>query len=316
MNREKEQVNGAAFDIAADWLSFSLPHAFGGGVQVDKADDVYVHVLQRWPELKITDELREVSRPPYKAVFKLAIGGQVLFSELVAHILVEIQGQGCRALEDSGDFYAVATRAVGQAMNITRFDVAVDFETDTDPEVFAKSRGKRWKAFGVMESETGKTAYVGAPKSARRARVYRYTEPHERAHLLRVEMVMKKPRANGAVKAYLNTGPADYAAAAGKAFGWHHPLWDFRSTATIEAWTPDRGSASTLRWIHKAVIPALGRLYETGVLPNEHSIWRLLADVTALEMPEQAETDPPLLIGGSKVFDPPSSILPLPGLET
>jgi hypothetical protein len=246
MVQDSMQSDGAAYDIAADWLSFSLSHPFGGGGQVHKADDVYVNILHNWPELQITDQLREVSRPPYKAVFKLAIGGQVLFSELVSHILIEVQGQGCRALEESGQFFAVAARAVEEAINITRFDLAVDFETDTDPEVFAKSRGKRWKAFGVMESETGKTAYVGAPKSSRRARVYRYTEPHERSHLLRVEMVMKKPRAVGAVEAYLHTGPADYAAAAGKVFGWYHPLWAFTSDATIAAWTPERGSASTL----------------------------------------------------------------------
>ncbi|MCK4958113.1 MAG: hypothetical protein KAT00_01910 [Planctomycetes bacterium] len=315
MSNDAEKKNSVAFDIAADWLSFSLPHPFGGGEEVNKADDVYTNIYLRWPELKITRELREVSRPPYKAVFKLGIGGQVLFSELVAHILIEIQGAGCRTLEDSGDFYAVATRAIAQAMNITRFDLAVDFETDTDPEVFAKSRGQRWKAFGTMESETGKTAYVGAPKSARRARVYRYATPHERAHLLRVEMVMKKPRAVGAVLAYLHNGPAEYAAMAGNAFGWHHPLWNFTSKDKITAWSPERGSASTLRWIRNAVIPSLSRLYETGVLPNEHSIWAAIAEVTPLLLPEPAENDPPLLIGGSKSFDPPSSTLPLPGVE-
>lgn len=305
----------APFDIAADWLSFSLPHPFGGGDPGDKANDVHGGISARWPELQITDQLSEVSRPPYKAVFKLAIGGQVLFSELVPHILVEIQGKGCRALEDSGDFYAVATRAVAAAMNITRFDIAVDFESDMDPEVFAKSRGTRWKAFGIMESETGKTAYVGAPKSARRARVYRYAPPHERSHLLRVEMVMKKPRASGAVVAYLDNGPMAYAAMAGNVFGWQHPLWNFRSDKKIEAWTPERGRASTLRWLHKAVIPSLARLHETGVLPAGHPIWALIAEASPLEVAELPEDGPPLLIGGSKVFEPSSSNLPLPGVE-
>lgn len=307
--------SGLPFDIAADWLSFSLPHAYGGGVQGAKANDVHGGMSSRWPELKVTDELREVSRAPYNAVYKLAIGGQVLFSELVPHVLIEIQGAGCRALENSGDFYAIATRALSQSINITRFDIAVDFEADTDPEIFIKCRGKRWKATSVMISETGKTAYVGAPKSARRARVYRYAPPHERAHLIRVEMVAKKPRAVGAVEAYLHSGPTDYAAMCGAAFGWYHPLWCFTSEEKIAAWTPERGSASTLMWIRKAVIPSLSRLHETGVLPAEHTIWRLLAEVTPLEMPELSEQTPPLLIGGLKSFNPPVSNHPLPGLD-
>lgn len=315
MTDQSEVYTGLPYDIAADWLSFSLHHAFGGGKQGDKANDVHGGISARWPELQITDQLSEVSRAPYNAVFKLEIGGQVLFSELVPHILVEIQGAGCRELENRGDFYAVATRAVSQAINITRFDIAVDFEADTDPEIFIKSRGKRWKATSVMQSETGITAYVGAPKSARRARVYRYAEPHERSHLIRVEMVMKKPRAVGAVVAYLDNGAAEYAAMCGASFGWHHPLWQFTNDKKIEAWTPERGSASTLRWIRNAVIPSLSRLHETGVLPADHPLWRLLAEVTPLDLPELAENDPPLLIGGSKSFEPPVSDQSLPGLE-
>ena len=179
----------------------------------------------------------------------------------------------------------------------------------------SKSRGTRWKAFGIMESETGKTAYVGAPKSARRARVYRYAPPHERAHLLRVEMVMKKPRASGAVEAYLNNGPAGYAAMAGNVFGWQHPLWNFQSDEKIASWIPERGRASTLRWIHKAVIPSLSRLHETGVLPAGHPIWALIAEVSPLELGDQVPENPPPSYRGVEMFEPPSSNLSFPGLE-
>jgi len=313
---EPKNSTPVPFEILADWLSFSLHHAFGGGVPGDKANDVHGGISSRWPELKITDELREVNRHPYKAVFKLGVGGQVLFSELEKHLLIELHGTGCQALEKSNEFYAVATRAISQAINITRFDIAIDFETELDPEVFAKSRGGRWKAFTIMQSETGKTCYVGAPTSARRARVYRYAEPHERSHLMRVEMVMRKPRASGALSAYLDNGPAEYAAIAGAVFGWHHPLWNFSSTQKMEAWTPERGSASTLRWIHNAVIPSLRRLYETGVLPNEHSIWLKIADACPLTSPPLAEDDPPILTGGSEVSEPSLLNSLLPGFTT
>lgn len=281
----------ANFDIACDWLSWSIKRPLSDSPGM-AAGGIRDHILSAYPELRLK-HLQDTARAPYKAHFELGVGGMAMFSHLLTHALVEVTGRGCRALENNGDFYALATRIVSNplVLNITRFDLAVDFETNTDPEAFANMRSERFKSGGVMESETGKTCYVGSPSARKRARVYRYNPPHDRSHLLRVEMVFKKGVAAEALSQYLTLGPVAFAAAAGNSFGWHHSDWCFDSDEKIKGWRPETGDAGTLRWIRNAVIPALKKLHESPDFPDSHEIWRLLAENTPLDFTPDTSDD-------------------------
>lgn len=272
-----------SYDIAPDWLSFSMPIAIHP-TEAQAFDAVHRALIYTWPELAIPDTLTEKARAPYKASIELTNGGRVMFNHLLNHFLIEVSGKGCRHLHDSGQFAQVATRALKSAINITRFDVAVDLQTDTDPEQFATQRSGRFAAHGLMESDTGKTYYVGAPTGRRRARVYRYYPPHDRSHLLRVEMVARKGLAQEALKSWLSSAPEEYASRAGASYGWEHGDWRFDTNAPpIRDWRPETGDANTLRWLMKAVLPAVERMYRDGSLPLGHPFWVRLSTLGPLD---------------------------------
>jgi len=278
-----------AFDIAADWLSWSIvrPICSDPGTAIEGIRD---HIQVNYPELELSPNLEDKARPPYKAQFQLGIGGVVMFSHLQPHALIEITGRGCRHLENTGDFRALATRVLNRALNITRFDLAVDLETDTMPTAFVKMRNEsRFKAAGEMRSETGITCYIGAPTGRRRARVYRYYPPHDRAHLLRVEMVHKKGLAGQALADYTRLDPVEFAAACGNSYGWNHSDWNFQSDKKITDWRPETGDAGTLKWLNDAVVPALEKLHKSPEFPDDHPIWRLIANNSPLELPTPDE---------------------------
>jgi hypothetical protein len=270
------------FDIKADWLSFTLRRPIGGGegVALESARNI---IQYRYPELQLTAEPAR-GRSPYEQALRLGVGGLLFFGATVPHCLNEISGKGCRALEDSGDFYALATRALSNALNITRFDLAVDFETRLDPEEFIAYRSARFKTQSVIQSETGKTCYVGSAAARQRVRVYRYYPPHDRSHLMRVEFVAKKGQAEQALRQYLDTGPEALAAAWGNTFGFDHPLWEFTSRDKVQGWRPETGDANTLRWVRQAVIPALRKLYEEGDITENHTLWDEIAEDLPLEV--------------------------------
>ncbi len=315
MISDAEMNGGVAFDIACDWLSFSIPVPIGGGGEFEHAQFVNFLIHHQFPEFGIEKMSNTHRRGVYKDAFRLSIGGLVLFSFLQPHALVEITGKGCRTLENRGEFAATAQHALEQCLNITRFDLAVDFETDLSPGHFTAEKGGRWKAGATDYSETGITEYVGAHKSERRAKVYRYYPPHERAHLLRCEMTYtKKGGAYDAVRDYLELPREEFAARMGNSFGWSHPVWCFESDEKIKNWRPETGSASTLRWLRKAVIPSLERLYAEGILDENHPLWAEIAEVLPLDYAPNEET-PPGLTGGSKSLNPLSSTIPLPGIK-
>jgi len=122
------------------------------------------------------------------------------------------------------------------------------------------------RSSGYQKSETGETCYVGSQKSDRYARVYRYNEPHPRAHLLRIEHVFRKDYAKLVAKQCVNADVADVAAAAGKAFGWAHPVWDVQAIqdCDISLVGERRDDGKTVYWLVNSCAPAFKRLVETG----------------------------------------------------
>lgn len=237
------------------------------------------------PHLKVKNETPTGGRAPYNASFTILPGGRFFYSDKIAvrTATLELEGKPCQRLWADGHFADVVQHLQDYGKRFTRFDVAVDIETDTTPAAFAAVRSSRFETLGAFDSATGQTRYVGSQASSRFARVYRYNEPHERAHLLRIEMVFKKPDADQAVIDFLTMGPAAFAAAAGNIYQWGHEDWDMTSTERIKSWRPEKGRASTLRWLRTQVIPALDDLYSTEVLDDSHPIWREISEVTPMQ---------------------------------
>jgi len=249
-----------AIDACIDWLSFSIKYLPDA---TDVASGILSMVLIEWPQLEIERIATEQSRKPYTHSYKLGVGGRVFFNptnQNVNHYLIEIEGRGCRQLHDTGDLFVMADSILRRSWNITRFDLAVDIETETLPAVFAAERSPRWTTTKEIKSLTGQTYYVGSDAGDRYARVYRYYPPHERSHLLRVEMIHKKRSAREAFEHYLHNAPGDTAAVAGNSYKWQHPDWTPHAPGKIKSWRPNEGKAGTLRWLRTQVMPAIRAL--------------------------------------------------------
>jgi len=268
--------------ISCDWLSVSLP------VLPEKTDNDGYRRLNivalidsaAFGAIQVGETMPR-GRKPYSASAKLMREGvhvgMVFYGHKMPHCVVEITGRGCQKLESDGVFWLVASDLSNRSINVTRFDLAVDLETDISPGEFAAMRGKRWKTTNHIKSETGETFYIGSKSSERQCKVYRYYPPHERAHLLRVEVTVNKSLAWRVLDRYINdeTDPDHVSLARDMAasFEFSHELWKLDGGTAIKSWRPDTGKAGTKKWITNVVVPCLERLRATGEIPEDDRVW-------------------------------------------
>jgi len=182
------------------------------------------------------------------------------------HILVELPGTACQALKDDGLIDQVIAGAAG---HMTRLDVAVDIPGGCSPEEFvAAGYNQRFKSHAEIISESGSTEYVGSMKSERYSRVYRYSAPHPRAGVLRIETVLRSVYAKAAAEEYAQVGLIDLAAECGNTFGWLHPTWQPGSLTAgkLKSTRADRHEPGRVRWLHKVVAPALVKASREGLI--------------------------------------------------
>lgn len=212
---------------------------------------------------------RERSRAPYTDAWELANSGVALYaSQALAHCCVEISGTGCERI--------IKLDAMGEVLRAvcdrtTRIDIASDIETSTKPLEFVEViKHERMRASGHQLSETGETCYVGSQKSDRYARVYRYFNPHPRAHLLRIEHVFRKDYAKQVASACVSGDLQSVAAACGDVFGWGHVVWNTGDASPVDlrGVGSDRKSSNTVHWLISACAPAFKRLVSTGQIED------------------------------------------------
>lgn len=208
---------------------------------------------------------RERSRAPYTDAWELTDAGISLYaSPALSHCCIEISGSGCERL-----IRLNATMDVIKAVSdrCTRIDIACDIETETSPIDFVEAvTHERMRASGTQISETGITCYVGSQKSDRYARVYRYSKPHPRSHLLRVEHVFRKDYAKSIAEACVSSdlgGVANYAA---KVFGWGHPDWQTDTIVMVDSGivSPSRKAGNTIHWLITSASPAFRKAVKAG----------------------------------------------------
>lgn len=206
-------------------------------------------------------------RKPHSVSRWAADNGIAVFANAkLPHFLVEISGRGCEALRQVGQLENVLIEI---ANRVTRIDIACDMECDTDPQAFANRRDKgRFKSAGLERSATGTTVYVGARKSNRWAKVYRYNEPHPRHLLLRAEHTFKGEDGKAAADYLIANGYDCMAQQCGAIWGWKHPSWDLApATATeLTAHRADRNDSKTVYWVYDTIGPLLARLSNEGSL--------------------------------------------------
>lgn len=264
-----------------DWITFTMPVSYNLILPdgTSTGDDYATAIEQAWFTMFDIETLgrafggdwikQEKSRAPYSDAWKADSFGLTLYAGVsLNHCCVEISGQGCERLIQENLLERVLDCAKAR---ITRIDIACDIETSIRPSDFVEKVGhKRMRSSGRQISASGETEYVGSKTSERFARVYRYNEPHPRAHLLRVEHVFHKKYAKVVSQAILSDGVDNVARAAGKAFGWVHHVWDATDhrVPDLSIVSTERNAGKTVFWLVSSVAPAFKRLCEDGTISD------------------------------------------------
>ena len=258
--------------IKIDWLSFSIPMDTS---KMETEQDAPAQVitslehlqpnLPEWLSMGDEYEVRN-GRAPYRTSWHRADGGLTVFSHpVLSHALIEISGRGCDRLQTSATLEQVLSAVTSR---ITRIDIACDILTNERPKEWAEDRHiGRFTSHSYVTSESGQTFYVGAKTFDRYARVYRYSAPHERSHLLRVEYVIKAENAKIMADAILSQGMRPVVASLWDTFGWNRGKDDLDPTAAeIATYRPDRREGKTLFWLADTIAPLLARLHKEAVI--------------------------------------------------
>lgn len=260
-------------DAKIDYLSFTLPLNLSGAGHSAEADDAIVARCAA-AGLDAFMDVLSMGKPERRGGRKLygcglffaAEGVNIWFGGVANHVLFEVSGTGCQVLRDHDALLATLQAVQGRT---SRLDVAVDLPDAGKPEDFvSKKKENRFRVTETQDTDTGWTQYVGSRKSDRFARVYLYREPHPRAGVLRVEHVLRGDFAKDAAEAILRGSLVDFVAILGNTWGWQHPRWQPEKVTDgkLRAKRHDKEDASTLRWLMKAVVPALLKAHKSGLL--------------------------------------------------
>lgn len=259
--------------VMIDWMSLSVMINQGGMVDdrdvpeaVNQACNALHPDLGDWLDFAGVWEAGKGRAPYSTSFFNQNAGIRVYVNFALPHALIEISGQGCAFLRETMGTDEHVLCAVQS--RLTRLDIACDIATTTKPLDFAEMRDiKRFKAHSYVNSESGSTYYVGSKTSERYARVYRYSHPHPRHNLLRVEYVLKAENAKLTAHAILQTGLPSVVAKLGIDYGWQHGDWNITdSAAELKVYRPERKEGKTVYWLSDTVAPLLVRLHYEGIL--------------------------------------------------
>jgi hypothetical protein len=260
-----------------DYLSFSFP-----------VPGEFENDLQAKPVVKQSclDEGGEALDELLRALGKFTVGGThrpfsagirsnvasaaLLWNHRLTHGVFELGGTGCELARQVGVLDALIESVESR---VVRIDVAIDIATPTTPvEFLQEGWNVRFKSTSLMRSETGETVYVGSRSSARFSRIYRYSEPHPRARLLRVEFELKAEEAKRAAQSIAADGVEAFAAAMVDVFGFKSEELRAAISSPAELPPSERGGGrgETVRWLYTAVAPALAREIVEGRVDPDH----------------------------------------------
>ncbi len=192
------------------------------------------------------------------------------------YLLFDATGRACDRIREP-ELSRRITMEVAELL--TRFDYAVDIHTGTLPSEFVNARlHQAFRSVSFIRSDTGETAYVGSRKSDRFCRVYRYSPPHPRSHLLRIEYVFRRGMARAAAAQYCEQeNDALFLSKLGNTYGWGHADYkpDEKTDERVATPSYSQSDEDTIAWLYKQVMPAMRRLIGTGVLDLAHFLERV-----------------------------------------
>lgn len=260
-------------DFKIDWYSFTLPLR---GIPGGAGDETIKHI-DLFLELAIGEDWVPIAG---RHIWQLEKGRGfysfrirnadtkvcVSWGDVNPHVYIECSGEACDLINRLGALEHFIEKTCNRA---SRIDFAVDIETDCDPQDFIVNiDGQAFKTTGSIVSENGKTCYIGSRKSERMARVYRYSHPHPRSHLLRVEAEYKGEAAKIAARAVICEGVRSACLAAHLPFRWKHPVWkpDETTYTKLPARKYDTEQASTVRWLYGTVAQSLLKAHQSDLI--------------------------------------------------
>lgn len=271
--------------IKLDWLSFSLPFPASALFNDDQAaivaGDALMDFLGEHYEGMVGEGgfQQGNGRRPFSTSYRTKDNSVAVYlNHKLTHFLVELSGKACERMFSDGNGQGFLNTV---RERVTRIDIACDILCETNPLDFADARGEaRFKSHSEIVSEIGTTYYVGSKKSDRYARVYRYSAPHPRSHLLRVEHVFRDDNARETLSYYLERGAEMTAQQCQLMYKWEHPSWEIGHASEKEIYTirPDRENANTVYWAYDTIAPMLARLVREGSIELEsyfNHVWRL-----------------------------------------
>lgn len=255
--------------IKIDWISFTLPLEC---LVTRDNNNVLPHVRYAAHDLypqacdwisTFTDLKDCGGNRIFDKGYRSKDGGFSIFQKVGTRFsLVEFTAHGVEQLRDAG---LLAKMIAIHRDRLTRVDVAMDWQCDTTPKEFAENRDNaRFAHYCDIHSETGDTYYVGSRSSERFARVYRYNEPHPRAHLLRCEFQLKslyaKKLGDEIRKKTLSTIGYELL----ESFGFNHNLVVVPDGTQKFSAPRANSMGNTERWLFSQVLPAIKKLIDEG----------------------------------------------------
>lgn len=229
----------------------------------------------------------ESGKHGYKRAYLLQDGGvQVQVGHNSGRIQVVLSGRGCEMLNDLSDLYQrdqwANIWAQGDAIKVTRIDLARDFATDVTPlDLVEHITPGRGRTSGYISSPTGQTMTYGSRQSEKYLRVYRYSEPHPRHKTLRFEWEIKGDKATQAYN-FIRQGQTVDGILAGLAldFGVSSGLWgdNLMIGDSIRLKHEPKERAGKTRWLYKVCVPALRSALWEGTITRAELVQALQLD--------------------------------------
>lgn len=262
--------------IKVDWLSLVfpiLPVGEGDDITlipqaIEEALMAQTEYQNSWLVLRDLEAL-PYGRAPYDLGWKHPRNGVTVWaSTQMPHFTIEFSGVGMDYLRE----HRIEDEMLRLgALFASRLDVAIDVETELQPEQFISARKEgRQKSNGTFNSQSGTTVYIGSRHSERYMRVYRYHPPHPRAAFLRSEIVLRRAFARVGCGSILTHGLSKVARGLSDDFGISEAIdWDVQEASTqLKIGRPERGGKNTLSWMIKSAAPAFRRLVKEGVIDD------------------------------------------------
>ena len=261
-----------------DWYGFTLelPAAIGK-VSMDTMQHVE-HLLTMLPSgvggLDLIHGRWQVSQATEGGTAVMVHGTTGLYVKIqpnTRYVAVDLSGKVCQVFRTLNLLDDLIRKTAYRA---SRVDIAVDLESDITPRDIAFNLdNERMKVTGQEDSSSGQTIYVGSRNSERYAAIYRYFEPHPRAHLLRFEMRHKKRTARHVAQEIAVMGVSDVGRGLLARYQpKYYMLRDIINGHEVTTITPDhRVRTGRYRWLLETVPVALERAVKEGEI--DFDVW-------------------------------------------